>query len=82
MDELLVKGYVRESMSSYTVPILLVPKKDGTWRMCVDCHAINKIIAKYHYPIHKLDDILDELHGAYRFSKIDFKSGYHHIRMK
>ena len=48
----------------------------------MDCHAINKIIAKYHYPIHKLDDILDELHGAYRFSKIDFKSGYHHIRMK
>ena len=75
-------GYIRASMSPCTVPVILVPKNNKTWRMCVDCRLINQISVKYQHPIPHLDDMLDELHGACALSKIDLKSGYHQIRMK
>ncbi|GAU37549.1 hypothetical protein TSUD_369970 [Trifolium subterraneum] len=81
-EELLEKMFIRQSVSPWGAPVLLVKKKEGSMRLCIDYRQLNKATIKNKYPFLRRDDLMDQLVGACVFSKIDLRSGYHQIRVK
>ena len=75
-------GVIVQSMIPYVAPVLLVKKKDGSWRFSIDFHHLNKGMTKNKLPLLVVDNLPDKLAGATYFSKIDLCSGYHQIRMR
>lgn len=82
LEDMLEKKFVRPSVSPWRALVLLMKKKDGSMRLCVDHRQLNKVTIKNKYPLPSVEDLMDRLVGACVFSKIDLRSGYHHIRIK
>ncbi|GJY85472.1 reverse transcriptase domain-containing protein [Tanacetum coccineum] len=82
LKELQEKGFIRPSHSPWGALVLIVKKKYGAMRMCIDYRELNKLTIKNRYPLPRIDDLFDQLQGACCFSKIDLRSGYHQLRVR
>lgn len=81
LDGLLSEGIIRPSDSPYASPIVLVKKKSGSLRLCVDYRELNKVTVRDNFPTELIDDNIDRLRGKKYFSTLDLKDGFHHVRM-
>ncbi|WRX26676.1 Reverse transcriptase domain - like 10 [Theobroma cacao] len=82
LQDLVDKGFIRPSISPWGAPVLFVKKKDGTLRLCIDSHQLNRVTIKNKYPLPRIDDLFDQLRGVMVFSKIDLRSEYYQLRIK
>ena len=81
IDKLLEAGVIRESHSSWSAPVVIVPKSNGEKRLCVDFRALNKITRTYIWPMPRAEDIFAKLGKAKYFTTLDLRAGYHHIAL-
>jgi hypothetical protein len=81
VQDMLHKGWIQPSSSPYSSHVLLVWKKIGDWRLCVDYRRLNALTIKNKYPLPIIEELLEELQGASWFTTLDLCSGFHQIRM-
>ena len=81
VEEMIENDIVRESSSPYSFPVVVVPKKDNEKRFCVDYRQLNKVTRKDGYPLPRIDDTIDALHGAQFFSTLHLFSGYWEVEI-